>query len=147
MQIRVLAGALSFCIFSLGLFLGAGVRPLLMPAVKTEPALIGPILTGMFSRYNVIALVLSVASVILAMMSPSSRTERLILVALTLLLALKVVFDIIIKRREAAAQIRGIGAEGKRLDLLHQVVEKATLAIVVLALTSFVLNLFPVGKP
>jgi hypothetical protein len=42
MQIRVMAGAFSFCIFSLGLFLGAGVRPLLMPAMKSEPALIGP---------------------------------------------------------------------------------------------------------
>ncbi len=146
MQIRVVAGALSFCIFSLGLFLGAGVRPLLMPAMKKEPALIGPIVTGMFSRYNVLALVLSMASVILEMVSPFSLTELVILVALTLLLALKVVFDIAIKRREGAAQIRGIGEEGTRLEVLHQIVEKATLAIIVLSLGSFFLNLLPVGK-
>jgi hypothetical protein len=146
MLIHVIAEALSFCIVSLGLFLGAGVRPLLMPAMKSEPALIGPILTGMFSRYNIFALLLSVASLILELMSSSSLTERFILVGLTLLLVLKVAFDIVIKRREGAAQTRGIGEEGKQFDLLHQIVEKATLAIIVLSLGSFVLSFLPVGK-
>ena len=48
MWIYVMAGALSFCIFRLVLFPGAGVRPLLMTAMKSEPALIGPRLTRMF---------------------------------------------------------------------------------------------------
>jgi hypothetical protein len=145
MWIHVMAGALSSCIFSLGLFLGAGVRPLLMTAMKSEPALIGPILTRMFSRYNIAALGLSVLSLILEMMSTPSPARLLLTVALTLILALKLPFDKVIERRERAAQVRGIGEEGKRLDLLHKVVEKATLAIVVFSLCSFVLNLLP-GK-
>jgi hypothetical protein len=56
--------------------------------------------------------------------SSSSLTERSILIGLMLLLALKVAFDIVIKRREGAAQVRGIGEEGKRLNLLHQIVER-----------------------
>ncbi|ADW71268.1 DUF4149 domain-containing protein [Granulicella tundricola] len=147
MQIHIFVGALSFCIFSLGLFLGAGVRPLLMPAMKSDPALIGPIVTGMFSRYNVLALALSGVSLILELMSSSSRTERFILIGLTLLLALKVAFDSVIKRREGAAQIRGRGEEGMQLDLLHQIVEKATLVIIVLSLGSFILSLLQVGEP
>ncbi len=141
-----MAGALSFCIFSLGLFLGEGVRPLLMMAMKSEPALIGPILTRMFSRYNIVALGLSVLSLILEMMSTPSLDRLLLTVALTLILALKLPFDKVIERRERAAQIRGIGEEGKRLDLLHKVVERATLAIIVLSFGSFVLNLPPGDK-
>lgn len=145
MQIRVMAGALSFCIFSLGLFPGAGVRPLLMPAMKSEPALIGPIVTGMFSRYNITALGLSVLGLILEMTSKPSLTGLLLMVALALILALRVAFDIVIKCREGAGQIRGIGEEGKRLNL-QQIVERATLAIMVLSFGSFVLNLLPIGK-
>jgi hypothetical protein len=146
MQIHAVAGALSFCIFSLGLFLGAAVRPLMLPAMKSAPALIGPIVTGMFSRYNIFALGLSVLSLILERMSKPSLTGFFISVALTLILALKVAFDIVIKGREAAGQIRGAGEEGKRLNLLHQIVERATLAVVVLSFGSFVLDLLAVGK-
>jgi hypothetical protein len=146
MRIHVMAGALSFCIFSLGLFLGGAVRPLLMTAMKSEPALIGPILTRMFSRYNVVALGLSVLVLILEMMATPSLATLLLTVALTLILALKLPFDKVIERREKAAQIRGIGEEGKRLDRLHKVVEKATLAIIALSFASFVLNLLPGGQ-
>lgn len=122
MQMRVMAGALSFCIFSLGLFLGAGVRPLLMRAMKSDPGLIGPIITGMFSRYNITALGLSGASLRLAMMYTPSLTEIVLLVALALILALKVAFDSVIKRREGAGHIRGIDDEGRGLNRLHQIV-------------------------
>jgi hypothetical protein len=67
------------------------------------------------------------------------------MVALALILALRVAFDIVIKCREGAGQIRGIGEEGKRLNL-QQIVERATLAIMVLSFGSFVLNLLPIGK-
>ncbi len=60
MQIHVWPEHNRFASSSLGLFLGAGVRPLLMPAMKSEPALIGPILSGIFSRNNMIALAPSV---------------------------------------------------------------------------------------
>ncbi len=46
------------------------------------------------------------------MMSTPSLNRLLILVALTLILVLKVAFDVVIKRREGAAQIRGVGEEG-----------------------------------
>ena len=146
LQIRVVAGALSFCIFSLGLFLGAGVRSLLMPAMKREPALIGPIVTGMFSRYNLFALALSAMILILEVMSKPSLTECFIAAALTLILALKVGFDTVIRGREGAGDIRGLGEEGRRLNLLHQIVERATLAVLVLSLGSFVLDLIAAGK-
>lgn len=146
MQIHVIVGALSFCIFSLGLFLGGGVRPLLMPGMKTEPVLIGPIVTSMFSRYNLVALVLSVATLVLEIMFTSSLTGPLILGALTLTLALKVAFDVVIRRREGAAQIRGVGEEGKRLNLLHTTVERATLLVIVLSLAAFFLNVLPNGR-
>ena len=147
MQIHAITAALSFCIFGLGLFLGGGVRPLLMTAMKSQPALIGPIVTGMFSRYNILALGLSIVSLILEIVFTPSLTIILILSALTLVLALKVAFDVVIKRREGAAQIRGEGEEGKRLDHLHQIVERATLVVIVLSLGSFVLNLLPGVKP
>ena len=143
MPIRVIAGALSFCIFSLGLFLGVGVRPLLMTAMKRAPALIGPIVTGMFRRYNMVALVLSGLSLMLEVGSMPSMARLLMLVALTLVLALKLAFDVVIKRREDAAQIRGIGEEGKRLNLLHEIVEKATVAVLVLSFGSFLLSVLP----
>ena len=146
MQIHAIAGALSFSIFSLGLFLGAGVRPLLMPAMKSEPALIGPVLTGMFSRYNLVALGLSIVSLTLEMTSTPSLTELSLSASLTLILALKIAFDRVIERRERSAHIRGIGEEGKRLNLLHQIVERATLAVIVLSFSLFVLNLLPFGK-
>ena len=143
MQVRVMAAAFSFCIFSLGLFLGAGVRPLLMLAGKSEPGLIGPIVTGMFSRYNILALGLSAASFSLEMTAQPSPTELFLMVELASILALKVAFDIVIKRREGAGQIRGIGEEGRRLDRLHQSVERMTLAVMVLSFGTFVLNLLP----
>lgn len=94
----------------LGLFLGV-VRPRFMTAMKSEPAFIGPVLTGIFSRYNAIALRLSVSNLILAMMSTPLLTRLSIRLALTLIPAFKLAFDIVIKRREGAAQIRGIGEE------------------------------------
>ena len=121
------------------------MRPLLMTAMKSEPALIGPILTRMFSRYNIIALGLSVSTLILQIMAPPSLATLFLTGALTIL-ALKLPFDKVIERRERAAQIRGIGEEGKRLNLLHKVVERATLAIIALSFASFVLNLLPAGQ-
>ncbi|WP_263385097.1 hypothetical protein [Granulicella arctica] len=147
MWIHAIAGTLSFSIFSLGLFLGAGVRPLLMPAMKSEPALIGPVLTGMFSRYNLVALGLSIVSLIIEMTSAPSLTKVSVSASLTLILALKIAFDRVIKRRERSAQVRGIGEEGKRLNLLHQIVERATLVVIMLSFSLFVLNLLAVGKP
>jgi hypothetical protein len=122
------------------------VRPLLMTAMKSEPALIGPILTRMFSRYNIIALGLSVSTLILQIMATPSLATLFLTGALTLILALKLPFDKVIERRERAAQIRGIGEEGKRLNLLHKVVERATLAIIALSFASFVLSLLPAGQ-
>ena len=122
------------------------MRPLLMTAMKSEPALIGPILTRMFSRYNIIALGLSVSTLILQIMATPSLATLFLTGALTLILALKLPFDKVIERRERAAQIRGIGEEGKRLNLLHKVVERATLAIIALSFASFVLSLLPAGQ-
>lgn len=140
MQTHVIAGSLSFCIFSLGLFLGGGVRPLLMAAMKSEPALIGPILTQMFNRYNIVALGLSAACLVLEIISARSLPILLLAIAVTLVLALKLPLDESIKRREHSGQIRGVGNDGERLDVLHQIVEKATILIILLSLASFVLN-------
>jgi hypothetical protein len=100
MQIHVIVGALSFCIFGLGLFLGGEVRPILMIAMKSDPALIGPILTRMFSWYNLVALVLSALSLILETITTRSPARSFIAAALTLILALKLPFDKLIQRRE-----------------------------------------------
>ena len=143
MYIHILEGSLFLSIFSLGLFLGAGVRPLLMPAMKREPALIGPILTAMFSRYNLLALVLSATCLVLELMHPASISRLLLAGSLTLVLAFKVPFDKVVQRRERSGQVRGKGDDGEQLDRLHKVVEGATAVILVLSLASFIMTLIP----
>lgn len=146
MQIHVIAGALSFCIFALGMFLVAGVRPLLMTTMKSEPLLAGPVLTRMFSRYNMVALVLSGLNLVVEMMSTRAPDRIAITVLLTLILALKLPFDHVIAAREKAAQIRGRGADGQRLERLHRFMEAATVVILLLSLGLFVFNVVPGSK-
>ena len=140
MHIQALEASLFFCIFSLGLYLDAGVRSLLMPAMREQPALIGPILTAMFSRYNLLALALSAVGFVLEVTSHPSPVRLLLSGALTLVLASKLPIDGVVRRRESSGQVRGQGAEGSRLDLLHKMVEGATVVILFLALASFILT-------
>jgi hypothetical protein len=141
MHVQVIEASLFFFIFSLGLFLGAGVRPLLVAAMQKEPVLIGPILTAMFSRYNLLALTLSCVCLVLEAVYAPSLIRLILAGATTALLALKLPIDKVIKRREGSGQVRGVEAEGMQLDRLHQLVEGATAAILSLALASFVLSL------
>ena len=146
MHPQAIEASFFFCIFSLGLFLGAGVRSLLMPAMREQPALIGPILTAIFSRYNLLALTLSVICLVLEMACHLSVVRVLTAGALTVVLALKLPIDRIVKRREGSGQVRGEGAEGQRLDVLHKIVEGATVAVLFLSLASFLLVLTHPGN-
>ena len=146
MHVEAIEASLFFCILSLGLFLGAGVRSLLLPAMKEQPALIGPILTAMFSRYNLLALALSVICLVLVVGYYSSLVRILVAGALTVALALKLPIDRSVKRREGSGQVRGRGTEGKQLEVLHKVVEGATVVVLILALASFVLVLIRPGN-
>ena len=141
MHSQAIEAALFFCIFSLGLFLGAGVRSLLMPAMREQPALIGPILTAMFSRYNLLSLALAAICLTLEIAHHQPLPRVLTAGALTVTLGLKLPIDKAVQRREHAGQVRGRGVEGNQLDVLHKVVEGATVAILVLALTSFLFTL------
>lgn len=141
MHVQGIEASLFFCIFSLGLFLGAGVRPLLIAAMQREPALIGPILTAMFSRYNLLALALSGVCLVLEIVYAPSLVRLLLVGAITVVLALKLPIDKVVRRREGSGQVRGVGADGRQLDLLHKLVEGATAAILFLALASFILSL------
>ena len=138
--------ALFFCIFSLGLFLGAGVRSLLMPAMREHPALIGPIITAIFSRYNLLALALSAICLALEVVYQPSPASLLSAGALTVVLALKLPIDRIVKRREGSGQVRGQGVQGDQLEVLHKLVEGATVAVLVLSLASFILILIGPGN-
>lgn len=140
MQANVIVGALAFCVFSLGLFLGGGVRPLLIAAMKREPALIDPIITAMFGRYNVLALGLSVICFAIEIFGPHAWSTISVSAGLVLVLALKLPFDRVIRSRESSGQVRGMGSEGMRLDSLHKIVERATAVILLLALALFVLT-------
>ena len=140
MHTQVIEGSLFLSIFSLGLFLGAAVRPLLIDAMNREAVLIGPILTGMFSRYNVLALTLSLVCLALQLLYPASLTRLSLTVALTVLLGLKLPIDQVVKRREGSGQIRGEGSEGMQLESLHKTVEAATGVILLLSLASFVMS-------
>jgi hypothetical protein len=106
-------GALSFCTFSLGLFLERAVRPLGVTAMRDEPVLIGLTLTRISSRYNILALALSGLCLILEIMSPPSLRRLLLEAALTTILALKRPFDNLISHRQRAGHVRRIGVEGK----------------------------------
>jgi hypothetical protein len=137
MQPQAIEASLFFCIFSLGAFLGAGVRSLLMPAMRDQPALVGPILTAMFSRYNLLALALAAICLSLEGAHHPSLLRLFTAAALTLTLSLKLPIDTIVKRREGSGQVRGQGLEGKRLDILHKLAEGATVAVLILSLASF----------
>ena len=109
--------------------------------MREQPALMGSILTAMFSRYNLLALALSGVSLVLEVIYEPSWIRLLTAGALTAVLALKLPIDRLVKRREGSGQVRGEGAEGKQLDRLHKLVEGATVAVLFLALASFLLLL------
>jgi hypothetical protein len=138
---NAIAAALSFFIFGLGLFLGAGVRRLLLEAVSRQPELIGSLLTRIFSLYNRLSLVLGVICVVLDALSPTSSVLMGVTIGLTATLALKLPIDSLIDRRERLGQVRGVGSEGRTLDRLHRVVEVATIVVLALAAAAFVLSL------
>lgn len=123
----------------MGVFLGGGVRPLLVSAMKSQPTLVGPILTSMFSRYNLMSLALAAACLTIEILSHRSLATPATAAALTSLIALKLPVDGVIRRREASGQVRREGNEGARLEWLHQAMEKATILIMLLSLVLFVL--------
>jgi len=132
--------AISFFIFGLGVFLVAGVRPLLLKGVERQPEFVGSVLTSIFSRYNAVSLVLAISCIIVQLLSSTSLLLMAASGGLAATLALKLPIDSVIRRRENSGHIRGVGTEGRKLDALHRIVEGATIGVLVFALATLVLS-------
>jgi hypothetical protein len=138
---NIVVASITFFIFGLGLFLGAGVRRLLLEDVKRQPELTGSLLTRIFSLYNSLSLVLALVCVALDVLSPTSSLLTGVTIGLAATLALKLPIDSLIKTREHSGQVRGVGGEGRALHKLHRMVEVATIGVLALAAAAFVLSL------
>ena len=140
MTSNAFVAAISFFIFGLGVFLAAGVRPLLLKGVEIQPEFIRSVLTSIFSRYNSVSLVLAVSCIVVQLLSSTSLSLMAATVGLSAMLALKLPIDSVIRKREHAGQIRGFGTDGRKLDTLHRIVEGATIGVFLLALATLAIS-------
>jgi hypothetical protein len=109
-----------FLIFGLGIFLGAVVRSLLIRGRSKQPEFAAAVLTSVFSRYNELCLILAAVCIVLQLLSSRSYALIAITAGLVLILGVKLSIDSVIRNRERSGELRSLGKEGGKLDILHR---------------------------